>query len=57
MWTWLALAYAVGMVVTWVDLQSRVFTRDRLLAGGLTLFWPAYWGCCLYAILVKRKSP
>jgi hypothetical protein len=55
MWIGLALAYAAGIVVTWIDLQSRVFTGDRLMAGGLALLWPAYWLVCLWSFIAKRR--
>ena len=55
MWIGLALAYAAGIVVTWIDLKSRVFTGDRLMAGGLALLWPAYWLVCLWSFVAKRK--
>jgi hypothetical protein len=55
MWIGLALAYAAGVVVTWIDLQARVFTSDRWMSAGLSLIWPAYWLACLWSFVVRRK--
>lgn len=56
MWIGLALAYAAGVAVTWIDLRSGAFAGDPRVGAVLALLWPLYWLGCLWSFLMNRKS-